>query len=227
MNRRLLVVLCIAVLSAVASTGCAGTKILTNPAITFPLPVSEEKPAFLFPVNLSHLGSGGDPLAMGLVVSGGVINKFGKTVISGQQLFDLVGNLSFELAEAIQGQAHAGRWVMDGSAAKISDDLAKIMELIIKKLVDLKLLDKPIIFKYIIAVHSHGSSTMGGSMLAVESWGGIYDTETKAITSFIETKDNLANKPEAVMAALPSTYNGIISKLINGSAEAPKEEEKK
>ena len=210
-----------------ALTGCASTKVLTNPAITFPLDVSEAKPAFLFPVNLSHLGSGGDPLAMGLVVTGGVASKFGKSAISGQQLFDLVGNLSYELAETIQSQAKSGQWQMTGTAGKIADELAKIMELVIKKAVDLKLMDKPISFKYIIAVHSHGSSTMGGTMLAVESWGGIYDTETKAITSYIETKDNLANKPEAVMAALPSTYNGIISKLIAGSAEAPKEEEKK
>ena len=225
MNRRLLVVLSLAVISAVASTGCAGAKILTNPATTFPLPVDPLKPAFLFPVNLGHLGSGGDPLAMGLVVSGGVANKFGKTVISGQQLFDLVGNLSFELAEAIQSQAHTGKWVMDGSAARVADDLAKLMAQIVKKLVDLKVLDQPITFKYIIAVHSHGSSTMGGSVLGVESWGGIYDIETREITAYIETKDNLANKPEAVLAALPSTYNGIISKLLAGTVDAPKEKE--
>src|SRR5204862_6674864 len=58
MKRNLLVV---GLLSLAALTGCAGAKIMTNPATTFPLDVSEAKPAFLFPVNLSHLGSGGDP----------------------------------------------------------------------------------------------------------------------------------------------------------------------
>ena len=227
MNRRPTVVLCFALLAVAGSTGCVTTKILTNPAATFPLVADEQKPAFLFPMNLGHLGSGGDSLAMGLVVSAGVADKFGKSVVSGQQLFDLVGNLSFELAETIQTQARTGKWVMDGSAAKTADDLAKMMEKVSTRLVELKLLEKPLAFRYIIAVHSHGSATMGNTVLAIESWGGIYDTETKTITAYIDTKDNLANKEAAVMAALPGTYNAIISKLLAGTADVPKEEEKK
>jgi hypothetical protein len=202
--------------------GCAGAKVLTNPDVQFPLTVNEQEPAFLFPVNLSHLGSGGDPTLMGVTVTGGVINKFGKTVVSGQQLFDLVGNLSFELAEAIQSQVRGKSWVMTGSAEPIATSLAQIMSSIIDKLVALKILDKPIKFKYIVALHSHGSSGMGGATLSVESWGGLYEVDTKKILSYIESVDTYANKPEAVMAQLPSAYNGIIEKLITGGVEPKK-----
>lgn len=199
--------------------GCATAQIKTNPAQQFPLTVSEEAPAFLFPINLSHLGSGGDATLMGVTVTGGVINKFGKTVVSGQQLFDMVGNLSYELAEAVQSQANSGKWEMSGSAEKTATDLSATMTKITGQLVDKKIVDKPINFKYIIALHSHGSSTMGGTMLEVTSWGGIYDAETKKILSYIESKDSYANKAEAVMAQLPSAYNGIIEKLIAGQAK--------
>lgn len=204
---------------AALAFSCASAQIKTNPNATFPLAVNAEAPAFLFPINLSHLGSGGDPLLMGATVTGGVAQKFGKDVVSGQQLFDLVGNLSYELAESIQSQANAGTWAMTGSAEKTATDLSGTMTKITGQLVDKKLVEKPINFKYIIALHSHGSSTMGGTMLAVESWGGIYDANTKEILSYISSKDNFANKPEAVMAQLPSVYNGIISKLLAGQAK--------
>lgn len=206
-------------LASLMSFGCASAQIKKNPAATFPIPVSEEAPAFLFPVNLSHLGSGGDPLLMGVTVTGGVINKYGKTVVSGQQLFDLVGNLSFELAESIQSQANRDTWTMSGNNEAIATQLSKTMTDITGQLASKGITEKPINFKYVIALHSHGSSSMGGTMLNVESWGGIYDTETKQILSYISAKDSFPNKAEAVMAQLPSTYNNIIAKLLEGKAE--------
>ena len=205
------------------SMGCAVAAMKTNPAATFPIPATEEAPAFLFPINMSHLGSGGDPLAMGITVTAGVASHFGKNVISGQQLFDLVGNLSFELAEMVQSQANNNHWQMDGSAEQIADQLSKIMEKIISVLVEKGLLSKPIKFKYIIALHSHGAGGIGGATLNVESWGGIYDVDTKQILDFIVSKDTFANKPETVMAQLPSVYNNIIEKLLAGSTKAPEE----
>lgn len=207
---------------AVFSLGCASAQIKKNPSATFPIAVSADAPVFLFPVNLSHLGSGGDPTLMGVTVTGGVINKFGKDVVSGQQLFDMVGNLSYELAEAIQSQANSEKWEMSGSAEKTATDLSTTMTTITGQLVDKKIVDKPINFKYIIAVHSHGTSTMGGTMLEVQSWGGIYEADTKKILAYIDSKDTFANKPEAVMGQLPSVYNGIIEKLIAGGEAAKK-----
>jgi hypothetical protein len=198
---------------------CAhGAAVKANPAAQFPLAVNEATPAFLFPINMSHLGSGGDPLAMGVTVTAGVASKFGKQVVSGQQLFDLVGNLSFELAEQVKSQASAGTWTMTGPAETIASTLAQMMQTIISKAVELKLLDKPINFKYVIALHSHGEQGIGGKTLNVTSWGGIYDVETKQIVSYIDSSDTFANTPEAVMGQLPSVYNTIISQLIQGTA---------
>ncbi len=201
---------------ALFAVGCSGAAVKANPGATFPLDATEATPAFLFPINLGHLGSGGDPTAMGVTVTAGVASHFGKKVVSGQQLFDMVGNLSFELAEQIRTQAESAKWEMEGGSSGTADQLSKTMETVIGGLVKAGLLEKPIQFRYIVAVHSHGQSGMGGATLSVESWGGIYDTQTRQISSYILSKDNFANKPEAVMAQLPSTYNTIIDKLLAG-----------
>lgn len=212
----------LAVVPVLALLACSGATVKVNPAATFPIPVSEEAPAFLFPINLSHSGATGDPLAQGVAVSAGIISKFGKTVISGQQLFDLVGNLSWELAETIDSQVRNGTFKMEGSAETIASNLANLMENIITKLVELQLLDKPIKFKYIIALHTHGGAGMVPDMVTMNSWGGIYDSETKEILSYINSDDTIANQEAAVLGQLPLSYNGIIEKLLQGNAEPAK-----
>ena len=203
---------------ALFALGC-GAEIKLNPNAKFPLPLSNETPGFLFPINMSHLGAKGDPTLMGVSVTAGVIAKFGKQLISGQQLFDLVGNLSFELAETIDSQAKANTWGMTGAAEQVATALSNLMEQIIQKLVDLKLLDKPIKFKYIVALHSHGETAMGGKMLKVNSWGGIYDSETKEILSYINSINTMVNDDKALLGQIPLTYNDILAKLIKGNAK--------
>lgn len=203
---------------ALFALGC-GAEIKVNPNAKFPLPLSAETPAFLFPINMSHLGAKGDPTLMGVSVTAGVIAKFGKQLISGQQLFDLVGNLSFELAETIDAQAKANTWGMTGAAEQVATALSNLMEQIIQKLVDLKLLDKPIKFKYIVALHSHGETAMGGKMLKVNSWGGIYDSETKEILSYINSVNTMVNDDKALLGQIPLTYNDILAKLVKGNAK--------
>lgn len=195
-------------------TACKGPAIKVNPSVKEPIPVSNDSPAFLFPINLGHSGAPGNTTVLGVSVSGGIIAKYGKTVISGQQLFPLVGNLSFELAEAIKAQADGNSFKMTGSAANVASNLAAKMQMLIKKLVELKLIDKPINFKYIIAVHSHGSACMAGKMVCMDSWGGIYDVQSGEILTYIESSDKLANEEKIVMGQMPVVYNGIIEKLI-------------
>ena len=200
---------------ALFALGC-GAEIKLNPNAKFPLALSNETPGFLFPINMSHLGSKGDPTLMGVSVTAGVIAKFGKQLISGQQLFDLVGNLSFELAETIDAQSKANTWGMTGAAEQVATALSNLMEQIIQKLVDLKLLDKPIKFKYIIALHSHGETAMGGKMLKVNSWGGIYDSETKEILAYINSINTMLNDDKALLGQVPLVYNDILAKLVTG-----------
>ena len=214
---KIVLVIC-SIMFAVSLVGCASASVLANPNAKFPLPVDDKAPAFLFPVNLSHLGSSGDPLVMGVSVTAGVAGKYGAKIVSGQQLFDLVGNLSFELAEAIDSQAKAGEWKMTGSAEKVASGLATLMTKLMGALADLKLIPAGMTFKYIIAVHSHGSSGMIPGQLDVDSWGGIYDVETKEILSYIESKNSMVDDPSgaSIIAQLPDTYNGIIQHLIDG-----------
>jgi hypothetical protein len=214
---KIVLVIC-SILLATSLVGCASANVLANPNAKFPLPVDDKAPAFLFPVNLSHLGSSGDPLVMGVSVTAGVASKYGAKIVSGQQLFDLVGNLSFELAEAIDSQAKAGEWKMTGSAEAVASGLATLMSKLMGALADLKLIPAGMTFKYIIALHSHGSSGMVPGMLSVNSWGGIYDVETKEILSYISADNTMADDPSgaAILAQLPDTYNGIIQHLIDG-----------
>jgi hypothetical protein len=191
-----------------------GSSVKTNPAAKFPLEVTDAKPAFLFPINMSHLGSKANVTQMGLSVSAGIIGKYGKRVVSGQQLFDLVGNLSWELAEKIQSQAKSGKWKMDGSSEKVASGLSNVMSSILDKLVALKLINGGFKFKYIIAVHSHGKAGMAPGTLSVETWGGIYDVETKQILSYLENTSTYKDDEKLLLGQLPVAYNNIIEDII-------------
>lgn len=202
----------------VGLTGC-GPSVMKNPHAKFPLAVSDKAPAFLFPINMSHAGVTGNPTAQGLAVTAGIAAKFGKTVISGQQLFDLVGNLSFELAEAISSQAHNQTWVMTGGAETVASGLANIMTTILNKLAALNLIPAGYKFKYIIALHSHGEvkqAPVGPAVVSISSWGGIYDTETKEILCYLESSDTVPNEEKSALVTLPLTYNKIIDHLLKG-----------
>jgi len=59
-------------------------------------------------------------------------------------------------------------------------------------------------------------------MLEVQSWGGIYEADSKKILAYIDSKDTFANNEAAVLGQLPSVYNGIIEKLIAGGEAAKK-----
>ena len=206
-----------AVLAAfLMATGCGGAAMKVNPKATFPVPVADDKPAFMFPINISHAGLPGDPNVLGLGVTGAMAAHFGKTVISGQQLFDLVGNLSWELAESIRARVEANSFVLDGPAERVASDLSQKMEDILKKLSELGLIPAGYKFKFIIALHSHGSNGMVPKTVNVNSWGGLYDVDTKEIWSYIDSTDVIAADDKAALGMLPNAYNGICDKLIAG-----------
>jgi len=217
MKKRRRVSLAFALLTVMS---CAhGAAVSRNPNANFPVAISSDAPAFVFPVNLSHVNAkGGDTTEMGVAVTAAVASHFGDKVVAGQQLFPLVGNLSFELAEKIRSQVNGKTYDMTGSAEPTAAALANMMENIIAQLVELKLLDKPIKFKYVIAVHSHGSSKFGGKLLDVDSWGGIYDVDTKEIISYIKAESTMPNDPKVVTAQLPAVYNRIIEQLLAGKS---------
>jgi len=50
----------------------------------------------------------------------------------------------------------------------------------------------------------------------VDTWGGIYDVDTKEILSYIESSDTIAADEIAAKGMLPNAYNNIIATLIAG-----------
>jgi hypothetical protein len=210
----------------VSTAGCSGGSILMNPAATFPIPVSDTTPAFLFPINVSHAGLPGDPAVGGLAITGGMAAHFGKKVISGQQLFDLVGNLSFDLAEGIQREAKSNTWTMSGPDEHIATALAGIMQAILDKLGAAGLIPKEYKFQYIIALHSHGSAGMAPNSVSITSWGGIYDINSKQISDYLEAGSLIAltspTDDKTGAAQLPLVYNDLIDHLIDPKGQNAK-----
>jgi hypothetical protein len=199
-------------------SACGAAAIKTNPAATFPVPAEDNAPAFLFPINISHAGTSGNADAIGAGVTAAFAGKYGKKVVSGQQLFDLVGNLSFELAEGIRSSVEGGRWTMGGSEEKVASDLAAKMEDILNKLAELGLIEKGYKFKFIIALHSHGANGMLPKSVNVNSWGGIYEVESKAIWTYIDANNTIVDDGAgaAVLGLLPDAYVGIVDRLMAG-----------
>ncbi len=205
-----------AVLLSIVLFSCATATVTVNPGAKFPLTVDDKSPAFLFPVNLGHAGVSGDTNVMGVSVTAGIAAKFGAKVVSGQQLFDLVGNLSYELAESISSQVAAKDYKLEGSAEGTATAMAEMMDKLLGALADLKLIPAGYKFKYIIAVHSHGSPDAIPGSVKINSWGGIYDIDTKEILSYIDQNDTVVDQEAAVLGQLPGVYNGIIQHLIDG-----------
>jgi hypothetical protein len=87
---------------------------------------------------------------------------------------------------------------------------------ILSKLVSLNLIPAGYKFKYIIAVHSHGSAGMAPKTVVVNSWGGIYDIESKEILDYIESSDTMVDDEKVALGNFPIVYNGIIQHLLDG-----------
>lgn len=205
------------VLVAVLFSGCASAEMLVNPNVTFPLDVSEDSPALIFPISL-HMG-GGDPDAIGLAITGAAAAKFGTTVISGQQLYDFVGNLSWTLGEALRRSANNGEWTLSGSQAAVFDEFTGILTGLTDGLVGLGLLPAGYEFRYVVVLHADGAGgiTPPGT-LNFYAFGGIFDMTTNEVTSYIEKKVTVAE--DAALGMVPNSLTTIVQELINGEASS-------
>ena len=206
---------CVLLAVALFTFGCTASVTLA-PGMKYPLPISDQAPAFVFPVDLAHLNSKVDQTALMATVTAGVTAAFGGKIIMGQPLFDLVGNLSWELAETIDMEVKQNTWTMAGPGEAIATRLSEITESILNKLAELNLIPRGYRFKYIIAVHSHGQaqSIAGKEMLTINTWGGVYDIESKGILAYINSVDRIPNDDKSPLATIPAVYKKIISALI-------------
>jgi len=206
--------------AAIALTlgGCSSSMVKRNADQEFPLAVTATAPAFIFPISLH--GVPGDTTEVGLAISGGAVSEYGASVISGQQLYSVVGNLSWTLGENMRRQAGRDKMEMTGSAEKYAKELDEKMKTLTGKLKDLGAIkDKNYDFKYVIVLHVDSASGMQiPFMKKVTAFGGVMDMETRKIVSYIEKDITLAE--EAVLGQMPVEMNKIIAELLN----APEEE---
>jgi hypothetical protein len=203
------------VAAAIALTlgGCSSSMVKRNADQAFPLAVTTTSPAFIFPISLH--GVPGDSTEIGLAISGGAVSEFGAAVISGQQLYSVVGNLSWTLGENMRRQAGRDVMEMTGSAEKHAIELDEKMKTLTSKLKDLGAIkDKNYDFKYVIVLHVDSASGMQIPFLKkVTAFGGVMDMETRKIVSYIEKDITLAE--EAVLGQMPVEMNKIIAELLN------------
>ncbi len=205
----------IVVSAALALTlgGCSSSMVKRNADQQFPLDITTTEPAFIFPISLH--GVPGDTTEVGLAISGGAVSEFGSAVISGQQLYSVVGNLSWTLGENMRRQAARDKLEMTGSAKKYADELDGKMKVLTSKLKDLGAIkDKNYDFKYVVVLHVDSASGMQIPFLKkVTAFGGVLDLETSKIVSYIEKDITLSES--AVLAQMPVEMNKIIAELLN------------
>ncbi len=207
-----------AVVFATALSGCSSSMTKRNASQEFPLVVNAKAPAFIFPISLH--GVPGDNLKTGLAISSGALSEYGSAVISGQQLYSAVGNLSWTLGENMRRQAKNDKMEMTGSAAKYATELDSKMKMLTGKLKGLGAIKDPNYnFKYVIVLHVDSASGMQiPFMKKVTAFGGVMDMETQKIVSYIEKDITLAES--AVLAQMPVEMNKIIAELLNKPEEA-------
>jgi len=206
------------VLVSLVMSGCSSSMVKRNASQEFPLPVSAAAPAFIFPISLH--GVPGDNLKTGLAISSGALSEFGASVISGQQLYSVVGNLSWTLGENMRRQAKKDKMEMTGSAGKYAKELDVKMKLLTSKLKSAGVIKDPDYnFKYVIVLHVDSASGMQiPFMKKVTAFGGVMDMETQKIVSYIEKDITLSES--AVLAQMPVEMNKIIAELLAKPEEA-------
>ncbi len=213
MKKTSLVSILVSAALALTLGGCSSSMVKRNADQQFPLAVTPTAPAFIFPISLH--GVPGDTTEVGLAISGGAVSEFGSSVISGQQLYSVVGNLSWTLGENMRRQAARDKLEMTGSAKKYADELDGKMKILTNKLKDVGAIkDKNYNFKYVVVLHVDSASGMQIPFLKkVTAFGGVMDLETSKIVSYIEKDITLSE--DAVLAQMPVEMNKIIAELLN------------
>ncbi|MEQ2352185.1 hypothetical protein [Pseudoalteromonas piscicida] len=209
--------LALASLFTISLTACVSTstEVKQNTAYEFPITLSAQQPVLIFPVSLH--GVPGNDREVGLAITAGVTGKHGASVVSSQQLYDVVGNLSWTVGENMRRHVNQGNYALTGSAQRIADDLTGAIQKLTKTLKSTGVIkDKGFNFNRVIVLHvdSSGGIPVPG-VNRVTAFGGIIDLENQAVVSYIEKDLVLADGYDAVLVQMPMEMNGIIEDLIN------------
>lgn len=203
------------VCSSLVMLGCNSTNVQQNAKYEAPATISATSPALIFPVSLH--GVPGNSQEVGLAITGGVATKYGTSVISAQQLYPAVGNLSWTLGESMRRNVQNGEYSLKGgSSNKVADDLAFAMEKLTSSLKSANVVsDKNFNFEHVIVLHidSSGGIAVPG-VNRVTAFGGLVNTKTQEVVTYIEKDLVLANDADAILAQMPVEMNNLVAELV-------------
>jgi len=202
--------------ASVLLNGCA-SNVKQNSGYNFPLDVSDTNPSFIFPVSLH--GVPGNTIEVGLAITAGATAENGTAVISGQQLYSSVGNLSWTIGENMRRHVNNGQFQMTGSAERVAKDLKHAMEKLTKSLKSSGVISDPnFTFKNVIVLHvDYTGGIQVPGVNRVVAFGGIVDLEKLEVVSYIEKELMLADDHDSILAQMPVEMNRIIDDLIGRS----------
>lgn len=201
----------LSVIAAIALSGCMTTNVKQNNNYQFPIQMNNTGPALIFPISLH--GVPGNKTEVGLAISAGVVAERGASVISTQQLYSLVGNLSYSVAENMRRYVNSGKFSLPDD---VSTELKTGINALSKALKSAGAIkDDNFSFKHAIVLHvdSAGGISIPG-VKRVIAFGGIIDLEKQEVVSYIEKEMVLANDHAAILAQMPVEMNGIITSLL-------------
>lgn len=199
--------------ASIALTGCVSTELKTNDKYDLPITFSVNNPALIFPVSLH--GVPGNNTEVGLAITAGVAAKYGASVISAQQLYSTVGNLSWTLGESIRRGANKGDYQINTYGQQIATDLQYSMGKLTKALKASRVIkDENFTFENVIVLHvdSTGGISVPG-VKRVTAFGGIINVKNLEVVSYIEKELVLANDHDSVLAQMPLEMNEIVAEL--------------
>ncbi|HNV46334.1 MAG TPA: hypothetical protein PLE73_01685 [Spirochaetota bacterium] len=202
-------------LVALCALGCAST-VRVHPRVTFPLALTEGAPVLIFPINLDYTGAPIDSRKSWPTLASGIAARLGKNAVWDGRLYDMAGNLSFELPEAMDAAMRAGQWRLDGGRERIAVALEVVVRRMTKSLVASRQVPRDFMFTHVLVVHSRGRVTLGGTAISHESWGGVYRVADRTIVSFVRTPMTIAHAKGEMPARLSELYARMAADLIAG-----------
>ncbi|MDC7224995.1 MAG: hypothetical protein PQJ60_14700, partial [Spirochaetales bacterium] len=204
-------------------TGCAsGPTLLVNPDVEFPVNITAEAPAFVVPISL-HFSGSFDKELVELTLTGGMAAEFNGAVVSGQQAYDMVGNLSWSLGENIRRNAQDGDWVVAGYALDNLNELKGKMGAITDLMVSLGLVEDGFEFQYAVVLHADTEGKAIPKTVKFVAFGGLVNLQTGEILTYIEKEVVIADNEATALAQIPVEFNKIIATLMAGDAETSEE----
>lgn len=213
-------VIAIITIASMWALGCSSTDLKLNPDTRFPVEISSDSPAFIFPVSL-HLGGSVDKNKLNAALTAGVVSEFGRRVIDGQELYDFAGNLSWSLSENMRNNVHNGEWEMTGCAEETAEELEMKMKGIMNMLAELGLVEPGFNFKYILILHADVFSPKitVPDTVSFYAFGGLYEIESNRILSYTENVVTLAYDEVTLNEQIPLEFNRIVNVLLSGEVD--------